>query len=370
MAPPPRTFLLLALAALLVASPVLVLAGTSVPLADGLRPIATDDGGEAVVVMAPRAGGGGKAGGKAGAAAAKGAKPAAATTPATPAATAAAAKPATARANPAELPTPGALLASPQHAGSYKLVDTGAGRTVALGGLQTYLAEPKAPANNSTAAANKAAPKAAVIIYSDIYGYRGNGTRLWADRLAQLGYVAVVPDFFQGRSGARDKPEERAFILSIPRANVTRDAAAVLRDLKALYPSIAKTGAYGFCWGGRYATVAAGGSPDAPGAADAAVAYHASLVAPDEFAAVARPILFVNAADDPLFNATAVAGAEAARARNAKRRPPVAVQIKSYEGVKHGFAVRAAPDDAVATAAAESAFQDGAAFLRKQGVVP
>jgi dienelactone hydrolase len=350
--PPPRTsLLLLALAALLllVASPAVVLAGTSVPLPDGQVPIATDDGGDAVVVTGPRAG---KAGGGGAAAAAKAgaAKP-------TAAAKAASATP---------TPTPAALLASPQHAGSYKLVDTGAGRTIALGGLSAYLAEPKGAAN----ATAKAAPKAAVILYSDIYGYRGNGTRLWADRLAQLGYLAVVPDFFQGRSGGKDKPQDRAFIISIPKSNVTRDAGSVMRDLKALYPSVRTTGAMGFCWGGRYATVAAGGAIDAPGAADAAVAYHASLVAPDEFAAVTRPILFVNAADDPLFNATAVQEAETARTRNARRRPPVTVQLKSYEGVKHGFAVRAAPDDAVATAAAESAFQDGVAFLRKQGVVP
>lgn len=42
------------------------------------------------------------------------------------------------------------------------------------------------------------APKAAVIIFTDIYGYELNNTRLWADRLAKNDFLAVIPDFFRG----------------------------------------------------------------------------------------------------------------------------------------------------------------------------
>jgi dienelactone hydrolase len=273
---------------------------------------------------------------------------------------------------PKQLPLPGALatttqaalLATKAHEGAVKLV-AGGGETT-LGGLPAYLAA--LPKSNATAAA---APKSAIVLYSDIYGYRGNGTRLWADRLASLGYVAVVPDFFQGRSAAPGptQAEDRAFIIALPKSNVTRQAGSVISDLKKKYPSIRKVAAYGFCWGGRYAAVVAG-SGAGPAAADAAVSYHAALIAPDEFAAITRPVLFVNAAGDPMFNATIAAEAEKAAARNAKASPRVEVALKSYDGVKHGFAVRAMPNDTVAVAAAESAFQDGLAFLKKQGVTP
>lgn len=282
---------------------------------------------------------------------------------------------AAAAAAPKQLPLPGALaaptptttqaalLGTKAHEGAVKLVAGGGEKTV--GGLPAYLAAP--PAKNATIAA----PKSAIVLYSDIYGYRGNGTRLWADRLASLGYVAVVPDFFQGRSAAPGptQAEDRAFIIALPKSNVTRQAGSVISDIKKKYPSIRKVAAYGFCWGGRYAAVVAG-SGAGPAAADAAVSYHAALISPDEFAAINRPVLFVNAAGDPLFNATIVAEAEKAAARNAKASPPVQVGFRTYEGVKHGFAVRAMPNDTVATAAAESAFQDGLAFLKKQGVAP
>lgn len=257
-------------------------------------------------------------------------------------------------------PSAAALLATKAHEGAVKLLSGasgGAGSETTLGGgMRAYLAAPKAPS-----------PKSAIILYSDIFGWRGNGTRLWADRLAAQGFVTAVPDFFQGRSAAPGptQAEDRAFIIALPKANVTRDAGAVAKAIKQKYPSVTKIAAYGFCWGGRYAAVAAG-TGAGPARVDAAVAYHASLVSPDEFAAISRPILFVNAAGDLLFNATAVAEAEKAQRRNARG----AVALKSYEGVRHGFAVRAMPNDTVATAAAESAFQDGLAFLKKQGVAP
>lgn len=260
-----------------------------------------------------------------------------------------------------------AFLGTKAHAGAYRLVgaNESAGVETTLGGLPAYLASP-----NLSKTAKKRGPAAAVLLYSDIFGFRGNGTRKIADRLAAEGYVAVMPDFFSGRSAGSSDPADRAFILSIPRSDVERGAAGVLAALRKKYPSIKKTGAYGYCWGGRYATVAAGDLAAKGAAADAAVAFHASLVAPAEFAAISRPLLFVNAAGDPLFNETLIAIARQAGARNAARSPPVAVEIKTFDGVRHGFAARSAPNDTVATAAAEGAFTAGLAFLRRHGVLP
>jgi dienelactone hydrolase len=289
---------------------------------------------------------------------------------------------------------PDALLAAKAHQGAVELLAAAAGDTT-LAGVAAYVAAPPrppppappAPAAGAAAPQAKAgakgdnktassppAPRSAILIYSDIYGYRGNGTRRWADRLASLGYVVAVPDFFLGRSAMPGSPaaaEGRAFILSLPKANVTRQASDVVAALRKRYPTVTKVAAYGFCWGGRYAAVAAGAGVDGTGAAaDAAVSYHAALIAPDEFAAIERPILFVNAAGDPLFNATAEAEVAKAAARGAKAAASFEVATKTFEGVRHGFAVRSAPNDTVATAASEAAFQDGLAFLKKHGVAP
>lgn len=44
-------------------------------------------------------------------------------------------------------------------------------------------------------------PEAAVVIFTDIYGWELNNTRLWADRLAKEGgFLVVVPDFFHNDS--------------------------------------------------------------------------------------------------------------------------------------------------------------------------
>lgn len=90
-------------------------------------------------------------------------------------------------------PSPSALATfATQHAkpGTQGLVlpaDRQLGREVKLGGLDAYVVRPTA------------APRAAVVLYTDIYGWRFNNTRVWADKLArQTGYLVVVPDFFRG----------------------------------------------------------------------------------------------------------------------------------------------------------------------------
>jgi dienelactone hydrolase len=47
-------------------------------------------------------------------------------------------------------------------------------------------------------------PGAAVVLFSDIFGFALNNTRIWADRLANsTGFLVVLPDFFRwGRAPA------------------------------------------------------------------------------------------------------------------------------------------------------------------------
>ena len=69
------------------------------------------------------------------------------------------------------------------------------GQVKQIGGLNAYVA------------GDNASPTAAVILFSDIFGYTLNNSRLWADSLARdTGYLVVLPDFFRGQSFPVDGP--------------------------------------------------------------------------------------------------------------------------------------------------------------------
>ena len=63
------------------------------------------------------------------------------------------------------------------------------GQDVLLGGVNTYIAEPDF--DN---------PKRAVIIATDVFGYKLVNTRLVADKIAKEGFLVVVPDIFDGKA--------------------------------------------------------------------------------------------------------------------------------------------------------------------------
>jgi dienelactone hydrolase len=68
------------------------------------------------------------------------------------------------------------------------------GRVAKLGGLDVYISQ------------EKAKPSSAVILFTDIYGWKFNNTRVWSDRLAQdTGALVVIPDFFRGTTLPADR---------------------------------------------------------------------------------------------------------------------------------------------------------------------
>ena len=81
--------------------------------------------------------------------------------------------------------------------GTIGTVKTGVqtGQVKQIGGLDAYVA------------GDNGSPKAAVILFSDVFGWALNNTRLWADSLARdTGYLVVLPDFFRGQALAQDAP--------------------------------------------------------------------------------------------------------------------------------------------------------------------
>jgi dienelactone hydrolase len=92
-----------------------------------------------------------------------------------------------------------------------------------------------------------------------------------------------------------------------------------------------KVGAIGFCWGGRYAILAAHGE------VDAAYACHPSLVAiPGDFDPVTKPLSLAVGDKDSLLDNDSVGKIQDLMAK----KTSVPHELRIYEGQIHGFALR------------------------------
>ena len=107
-----------------------------------------------------------------------------------------------------------------------------------------------------------------------------------------------------------------------------------IRQVKTI-PGTNKVGALGFCWGGRYALLAAGGGGE--GLVDAAVAAHPSLLAvPGDLEGISKPVSVALGDRDGLVDAGTRGGIQDALAK----KTDVEHEMRVYEGMIHGFALR------------------------------
>jgi len=117
---------------------------------------------------------------------------------------------------------------------------------------------------------------------------------------------------------------------------------------------ITQIGIMGFCWGGRQAFLSS-----TNGLVKAAVSFHGGGVSPDTCKDVKCPVFLIQAAADtypPMATVEAIKkGLESMKKE---------VQLKVFEGVNHGFGIRADPKDKHATKQAELALADAMDFLR------
>ena len=120
--------------------------------------------------------------------------------------------------------------------------------------LQGYLATPAQPAG---------AP--AVVVIQEWWGLNDQ-IRGVADRLAQAGYVALVPDLYRGKSTV-EKEEAHHLMTGLDFADAaTQDVRGAIQYLKT---RSAKVGCVGFCMGGARTLLAAANDPEL----DAAVTW-------------------------------------------------------------------------------------------------
>lgn len=220
-----------------------------------------------------------------------------------------------------------------------------------LGGLPAYVCRPAAPATR------------AVILATDVFGFALPNTRRLADQFASRGFLAVVPDLLDGDAlpldafnkgftpavadwlARHDKPE-----------HVQGKLAAVSAELRARLGAT-KVGVIGYCWGGKFAVLAAA----TPVVHAFAAAHPSRLAIPDAVNAAIAPGQFLLAGTDNHITGEVEealrAAASAATARG------VEIGVRKWPGTTHGFAVRGSDDDPVVASARLEAFAAAADFF-------
>jgi len=205
----------------------------------------------------------------------------------------------------------------------------------------------------------------AIVIFTDIFGNKFRNSQLMADAYAAgTGITVYIPDLMAGDaiefgsfSASKDPMKEIVgpFISRNGDSKSLPLAEKFLDTLRATTP-VRKIAGIGFCWGARYATLAAGN-----GKLDfLAMAHPSRLEVPQIFESIKVPTLFICAETDTQFPyPTAV---EAAKEVYVKNNIPHEIHV--YLGVSHGFNIRGDESNPVhkkakidATAAAIKFFQ-------------
>ncbi|KAK5123950.1 hypothetical protein LTR85_002147 [Meristemomyces frigidus] len=261
------------------------------------------------------------------------------------------------------------------------------GREEEIAGLPTYVAEPENGDKTRT-----------IVFLVDIFGWKLPNVRLLADEYAAAGFTAYIPDVHSGDSIDESflqtveppLPQREALSLT-ERATSTASVGATLGpwllkhreavarpiienfiDKVRYIPGTDKVGAIGFCWGGRYAILAAHkefSSREGRGV-DAAYACHPSLVSiPADFEPVAVPLALALGDKDSLlgeFEAKQIKEVmDKKRGGEDGCGEKVESEVKIYEDQVHGFALRGDWSSEKDKKAMDQATQQGIEWFKK-----
>lgn len=176
-------------------------------------------------------------------------------------------------------------------------------------------------------------------------------------RLAREGFVALAPDFFDGRL-ARDVAEASRLVAELEDARVLADLdGAVHALLSHAAVDGPKVGVLGFCMGGHFALVA--GSRNRR--VGAVVDFYGLFAAPPlDLAGLEAPVLAIFAEHDDFIAADAIERLHRDLRATGK---PASVEVEP--GVHHGFMNDTRPDRFDAAAAAKG-WDRLLAFLRAE----
>ena len=173
-----------------------------------------------------------------------------------------------------------------------------------------------------------------VLVVHEIFGLT-DWVRAVADRLAENGFVAVVPDLLSGlgpngggTSSVVSRDEVVRLIRSLEPADVIARLNAVFDYAVTLPATTGTIAALGFCWGGSTSFAYALAQPHLKAAV---VYYGSSPMEAADYRLVQAPVLGLYGGDDERVNAT-VPIAERAMKRYGKH-----METEIFSGAGHGF---------------------------------
>ncbi|EHY58236.1 hypothetical protein HRR83_004906 [Exophiala dermatitidis] len=269
------------------------------------------------------------------------------------------------------------------------------GEMTKFGDIDVYVSKPADYPNS---------PAKLLLLLTPGTGVHSTNNQVQADMFASEGFVVVMPDQFKGDAApntttipAEEHPSllekvklraaetAKSFLVDMWLARQTPEKVMpillqVIDTIKDEYADAVAHGdgiyAAGYCFGGKYVIMLAGGQPSNAGAAQAkedeesgmvkkgplikagAVA-HATLVTREDLKAVRAPLTLVCVENDPLFpDEILEEGRKQFAASNIEH------EIKVYEGVPHGLAVYGDYDSPAIQEAQKSAFQQILTWLK------
>jgi len=257
------------------------------------------------------------------------------------------------------------------------------GSVEVVGGVLTYVSKPPGDSKGR-----------AVVIATDVFGQSyANVRALVADKFANAGFTAYVPDLFDGTPAKEEGMEMlAAFMLSkrspglfgwissifinlwricyliycfVPfmlrhRAHNKKLPIldAVFADLKSR--GVSKIGLIGFCYGGFF-SLYYGKQKDGP--VDAFATAHTQIKVPQDILPLVKPGFFICAdRDEFAFPNAARLQAEAIL----RQRQDTKYEFRFYPGTFHGFAVRGDDKIPEIQKAQDDAINAAAAFFNEQ----
>ncbi|BFG19620.1 hypothetical protein CerSpe_058940 [Prunus speciosa] len=201
-----------------------------------------------------------------------------------------------------------------------------------LGGLNFY-------------AAGSPNSKLAIVLVSDVFGYRAPNLRKLAEKVAAAGFFVVVPNFFYDDPFVYDNKRPLAVWLEDHGTDKGfEDAKSIINALKEKgYSAI---GAAGFCWGGKVVTELAKSD-----FIQAAVLLHPSFVALDDIEGVKVPMAVLGAEIDEYSPLELLKQFEEILAAKSE----IDSYVKIFPKAEHSWTVRYNVEDEEAVKRAEEA---------------
>ncbi|CAA0383446.1 unnamed protein product [Arabidopsis thaliana] len=218
---------------------------------------------------------------------------------------------------------------------------SGSGHVEKLGNLDTYVC-------GSTHS------KLAVLLVPHVFGYETPNLRKLADKVAEAGFYAVVPDFFHG-DPYNPENQDRPFPIWMKDHELEKgfeESKPIVEALKN--KGITSIGAAGFCWGAKVAVELAKEK-----LVDATVLLHPARVTVDDIKEVNLPIAVLGAEIDQVSPPELVRQFEDILAS----KPQVKSFVKIFPRCKHGWTVRYNENDPSEVEAAMEAHKDMLAWL-------